>query len=82
MPYFFCIKRNIEANNKICKRNGVGCMKRHFKFVIYVILFIILVSVGWYVFLSNKSMKQVPKRAKLVFNENIKSNGVICYKKY
>ncbi|WP_161802918.1 hypothetical protein [Caloranaerobacter sp. TR13] len=57
-------------------------MKRYFKIIVCLFLFIVLVTFGWYVFLSNKSMKQIPKRAKLVFNVNINNNGVICYKKY
>ncbi len=57
-------------------------MKRYFKIIICLFLFIVLITFGWYVFLSNKSMKQIPRRAKLVLNENIDNNGVIYYKKY
>ncbi|WP_176718800.1 hypothetical protein [Caloranaerobacter ferrireducens] len=57
-------------------------MKRYFKIIICLFLFIVLATFGWYIFLSNKSMKQIPKRAKLVLNENIDDNGVIYYKKY
>ncbi|QIB26577.1 hypothetical protein [Caloranaerobacter azorensis] len=56
-------------------------MKKYFKIIICLFLFIVLITFGWYVFLSNKSMKQIPKRAKFVFNENIDNNGVVNYKK-
>lgn len=57
-------------------------MKRYFKIIICLFLFIALATLGWYIFLSNKSMKQIPKRAKLVLIENTTYNGVIHYKIY
>lgn len=54
-------------------------MSRFTKTIFYLLILIILVTCGWYLFLSNKSMKHIPKNAKLVFYEDIYDSEVVFY---